>query len=176
MRILFALSCLISLSFASLSSIYDYSFTTIEGIQTSLNSYQGKKIIILTLPISQNTENNIYLQRLDSLSKAHQGNVVMIGVPSFEDGYSIEGSNNLKTWYRSILDSQFLISKGLHTRKSSSQEPLFKWLTDKDLNRHFDLDVEGAGQQFFISETGNLYGVIDPEARMSNKIFNKLIQ
>ena len=159
------------------TSIYDYSFTSIEGNNVSLSSYQQKTIIIATLPVTVSAENNQHLARLDSLSRAHPSTLVMIGVPSVEDGYTEQNTESLKTWYRTYLGNQFVISKGMYTHKTSAnQHPLFKWLTDKNLNMHFDMDVEGIGDQFFISENGTLYGVLGPEAKWSNNTFSRLIQ
>jgi glutathione peroxidase len=174
----FLIASIILLSSFSFSGIYDYSFTTIEGSTVAMSSYQQKKIIIITLPVSENAENNLHLVRLDSLSAAHQGNVVMIGVPSIEDGYNSSNSAALRNWYRSHLGSQFIIASGMYTRKSSgnNQDQIFKWLTDKNLNGHFDNDVEGIGNQFFISPTGELYGALGPEAKFSNNVFNRLVQ
>jgi len=65
----------------------------------------------------------------------------------------------------------------MYTRKSSSyQNEIFAWLTDKDLNGHFDKEVDGPGSEFFVSASGELYGVLGPEARWSDNLFNKLIQ
>src|SRR5690349_15251410 len=123
MRILFVLVCILSLSFKNYNnSVYDYTVTTIEGQQINLSNYQGKKIIIVTLPIYQNTENNNYLLRLDSLSKLNRSDLVMIGFPSYENGYTNQDSVQLKTWYNSFLGVEFIVSKGVNTRKSSVQD------------------------------------------------------
>jgi glutathione peroxidase len=156
--------------------IYDYSFTDMEGNTIALNNYRQKKIVIVTLSIIKSNENDKYLLRLDSLSKANPS-VVMIGIPAVEDGYAEQNATTLKNLYRSKMGNQFIIAKGMHTRKySENQHSLYKWLTDKDFNTHFDKDAAGAGQQFFINETGEIYGVTGPEAKWSNKIFNRLVK
>jgi glutathione peroxidase len=174
----FITSSLIFLWGFSFSGLYDYSFTAIEGNTVAMSSYQQKTIIIVTLPISENAETNQYLARLDSLSNAHQGNLVMIGVPSIEDGYNSSNSAAMKDWYRSYLGSQFIIAAGMYTRKASgnNQDQIFKWLTDKNQNGHLDDDVQGIGSQFFISPAGELYGETGPEAKFSNHVFNRLVQ
>jgi glutathione peroxidase len=160
----------------TIPGIYEYSFNSIEGNDIYLNNYRNKKIVISTLPAVQTTENNNYLLRLDSLSRANPA-IIMIGIPSYEDGYTQQNAAALKNWYRSKLGNQFIIGRGMHTRKiSSGQHSIFKWLTKKEWNQHFDNDVEGAGEQFFINENGELYGVLDPEVRWSNIIFNRLVQ
>lgn len=161
----------------NIPGIYDYSFTSIEGNIITMSSYQQKKIIITTLPVIQNAENNLHLARLDSLSRANQPEIVMIGIPSFENGYTEQNSDTLKNWYRSILGNQFIIGRGMYTHKTSSnQHQMFAWLTKTNLNNRFDVDVEGIGDQFYISENGTLYGVLGPGAKWSNNVFNRLIQ
>ena len=174
---IFSTTILSSLLLISFTSIYDYSFISIEGNTINLSNYQQKIIIITTLPVTQTTENNLHLARLDSLSKAHPGDAIMIGVPSIEDGYTDQNAEALKTWYRSILGNQFIIGKGMYTHKTSTaQHSMFTWLTNKDYNQRFDQDIEGIGDLFFVSENGILYGVLGPDAKWSNNTFNRIVQ
>lgn len=162
----------------ALPGIYDYSFTTIEGGIVNLSSYQNKKIVIVTLPVMPGGDNNKFLERLDSISAARQATIKMIGVPSYEDGYTAASIIALRNWYRSKLGAQFIVATGMYTRKASgsNQHIIFKWLTDKNKNGHFDMDVNGAGQQFFIATGGDLYGILGPEAKWNTNIFNRLVQ
>jgi glutathione peroxidase-family protein len=177
MKKIFSITFISIIVFGYFTNIYDYSFLSAEGNIINLNSYQQKKIIFVTLPISQNNETNNYLERLDSLSRAHTTGIVMIGVPSYEDGYTSSSASTLNAWYRSKIGNQIIIGQGMYTRKNSSdQNQIFRWLTDKNLNSHFDIDVSNWGQQFFISGSGELVGVLGPEAKWSNRIFNKLVQ
>lgn len=170
MKCLFLAVLIAALS--STSSFYDFQFTTIEGVNRFTNEFQGKKVVIVVLPASPQLADVPYLLRLDSLSSAHP-EIVMMGVPSYEYGFVGGNLTDLTNWYRAVLGSQFIITTGLHTDKSagSNQHPLFKWLTDKNENSHFDDDVAGPGQQFVINEQGNLCGVARPEGKMSNRLF-----
>jgi hypothetical protein len=40
---------------------------------------------------------------------------------------------------------------------------------------HFDIDVKGSGQKFFVSENGELYGVFGPEVNLSAKLLNRML-
>jgi len=177
MRIIVLLLPVFLSAFTVPSTFYNFQFTTIEGANRQTSQFTGKKTVIVVLPSTRQPGEETYLLKLDSLSKAHQ-DVVMIGVPSYEEGFSIDSLESMKTWYRSELGSQFIITTALYTHKTSvaSQHPLFKWLTDKDQNIHFNEDVAGPGQQFFINEQGKLYCVAGPEARFSDKLFTRMVE
>jgi len=177
MRIIILLMLVLLSAFTVSSTFYDFRFRTIEGVNRQTSEFAGRKIVILVLPSTRQPGEETYLQRLDSLSKAHP-EIVMIGVPSYEEGFSLDSLQSLKIWYRSELDSQFIITDGLYTRKTSviGQHPLFKWLTDKDQNIHFNEDVAGPGQQFFINGQGQLYCVAGPEARFSDQLFTRMME
>jgi glutathione peroxidase-family protein len=177
MRILVLLLVIFLSAFTVPLTFYNFQFTTIEGANKQTSQFTGIKTIIVVLPSTRQAGEEVYLHRLDSLSKVHH-EIVMIGVPSYEEGFSIDSLESLKTWYRSELDSQFIITAGIYTHKNpaTSQHPLFKWLTDKDQNMHFDEDVAGPGHQFFINEQGRLYCVAGPEARFSDKLFTRMME
>ena len=150
-------------------SIYDYSVPKIQGGSQSLSAYQGKKILIITLPIVQNAAADSLLYCLDTLGAAHVSNLAIIAVPSYEDGFTAAQKNQLKQWYQSKLGNYIVITDGLYTRKTSGtqQHPLFKWLTIVALNESFDMDVEAPGFKFFVKSNGDLYGVLKQQTRIS---------
>jgi len=164
-------------AFAVNSSIYDYNVPKIEGGNQSILASQGKKILIITLPVQQNIQADSLLYCLDTLAAARQTTSSVIAVPSYEDGYQPSQKEQLKNWYRSKLGSYISITDGLYTRKSSAgQHDLFKWLTDIEKNGTFDMDVEGPGHKFFVRENGELYGSLVPETKMGGKAVQKTLQ
>lgn len=48
-----------------------------------------------------------------------------------------------------------LIAEGMKVKKGTRQSSLFQWLTNKDMNHHFDKDLEDVGNKFYIYEKGN---------------------
>jgi hypothetical protein len=61
-------------------------------------------------------------------------------------------------------------------KNSAEQHSFFAWLTHADANEHFDQDISGTGQTFFINEGGVLYAVFGAESRWSNKILSIVLQ
>jgi glutathione peroxidase len=158
-------------------SIYNISIPSIEGQTQSISVHQGKRIFIITLPITQNAANNAMLHSLDSLRNIYQNNTVFIGVPAIEDGYTPAIKAQLNTWYRTKLNSAIIITDGLYTRKGSAlQHQLFQWLTDEQKNGHFDEDVTGVGNKFVVWTDGELKAVFKPTTRLSGASVNAALE
>ena len=159
-------------------SIYTYSVTSIEGENKPLSAYQGKKILFITLPVQQNTSNDSLLHSLDSIRTAYTSTLQIIAVPSYEDGYTDALKNSLKTWYRSILGMGIIVTEGMRTRKTTGtqQHELFKWLTQKEKNVHFDQDVAGPRHKFFVWTDGELVAAMVAQTRIGGTTMNTLLQ
>jgi glutathione peroxidase-family protein len=161
----------------SAQSFYDYNITTLDTVSHSLSEFAGKKVMIAILPATKNEDDSLYLVRLDSIYHVYSDRLIIIGVSSYEDGYTDDTTINSSQWYKSILDSEIVVTEGMYTHKFSDtlQTPLFNWLTHSQQNNHYDDEVEGAGETFFINEKGELYGVFGPTARWGDKLLNKML-
>jgi glutathione peroxidase-family protein len=170
------ISLLVSLSGFTQSSLYTISLLSADGQSHAIGEWQGHKIWVVVLPATQTSPDSAFLSRVDSITRANQSKLTTICVPSYEDGYAAD-SSELLNWYRASLDSLVLISMPFYTHKISAghQAPLFQWLTNVSQNTHFDDDISGACQSFFIDESGTLYAVFDPDARFSNKAINRVL-
>jgi glutathione peroxidase-family protein len=175
--IILGLIAFLSSSFC-LTGVYDFSVPKIEGGSYELGNSQGKKIMIITLPIQQNAISDSMLYCLDTLAASHSLTLTVIAVPSYEDGYTIAQKEQLKTWYRSKLGNNIIVTEGLYTRKTSGsqQYPLFQWLTHSGQNDVFDIDVIGPNHKFFVKENGELFGVLIPQSKISGISVQKTLQ
>jgi hypothetical protein len=80
-----------------------------------------------------------------------------IAIPTGE----FDGSVKMQDLRELKKNISILISQPLNVRKTSgAQHPLFAWLTKSSENGHFNKDVAGEGQLFFISAKGTLYSVL----------------
>lgn len=159
------------------SGIYDYSVPLIEGGSQSLSSYTNKRLLIITLPVSQDASADSLLYSLDTLATAHNLTHKVIAVPSFEDGFTVAQRSALQTWYRSKLGNHILITDGLYTRKTSAgqQHGLFQWLTKVANNGIFDIDVDGPGYKFFVLSDGKLHALLRPLSKMWGPAVNSAL-
>ena len=157
-------------------SVFDLSITTPDGNEQLLNSFQGKQLMVVVLPVTYTAADTALLQLLDTLNTNYSDSITMIGIPSIEDGYTDDDKNNLMDWYRSYLGESFIIGAGVYIHKTSpSQSPLFSYFTHADQNGYFDEDVYGPGEKFFVDVNGNLNGVSTPDAEFNEDIFKSMI-
>lgn len=160
------------------TGIHNYVVPKLEGGSQQLSAYQGKKILIVTLPLVQDASTDSTLYSLDTLGSANISSLKIVAVPSFEDGYTGSQKNQLLQWYRTKLGNHILITEGLYTRKASGtqQHTLFKWLTSATLNEGFDIDVEGPGYKFFANGNGALYSVLRPHSKISGQSVQRTLK
>jgi glutathione peroxidase-family protein len=159
-------------------SIYTYTVPKIEGGTQPLSAVQGRRLLVITLPVQQSAAADTLLYCLDTLATAHSSNLFVIGVPAIEDGYTAAQKTALTTWYRSKLNTNIIITDGLYTRKTSGsqQQGLFKWLTTDSLNGIFDNDIVGPGHKFFVKVSGDLYGQLSPQTKISGHAVQRTLQ
>ena len=177
-KILILFSCVLIAYVSKAQSIYTYSVNSIEGVNKPLSAYTGKKILVITLPTQQNAGNDSVLHSLDSIGIVYPGQLQIVGVPAYEDGYTPALKSSLTQWYRSILSTAVVVTDGMYTRKTSGsqQHPLFQWLTDKNKNSSFDQDVTGITNKFFIWTDGSLTSVLGAPVRLGGAVMNDLLQ
>lgn len=162
----------------AITGIYNHSVTRIEGGTYPLSNCQGKKILITTLPLQPSAAADSALYSLDTLGQAHTGDLTVIAVPAFEDGYTVSQKEQLKQWYRNKLGNHIIVTEGMYTRKTSAsqQHPLFRWLTTVAENEVFDIDVDGEGYKFFVSSSGRLCAVLRPHTRIWSQAVQKTLR
>jgi glutathione peroxidase len=154
--------------------VYDFEIESADGKAViSLKSFAGKKMLIT--PMKQGTVDTAKISDLNLLQlKNPDLKVVLVPAIDLEDRKSDKWST--------IKDS---LSLGIHINKpvfvqkfsGRKQHPLFAWLTHAKLNGHFNMDVEGTGQYFLISEKGELYAVLagDTPAEVLNRALSEHI-
>lgn len=163
------------LAFAPVEDIYSLFIKTIDGQKIELSQYRGKKMLFVVLPLSAQ-DTTIKVKELRALQNKYDTSMIIIGVLSEEVGYNKKDDNKLKKMYDNPKNN-FLITEGMKVKKDSSekQTPIFKWLTNKDKNKHFDNDVRGVGHKFFVDESGELYAVLGPEIRLDNPVIDRIL-
>lgn len=160
------------------NSIYTYSVPKIEGGTQQLSTMQGKRLLVIVLPVQQTASADTLLYCLDTLAAVHNTTLNVIGVPAYEDGFTPAQKSALTTWYRSKLNSNIIITDGLYTRKTSGsqQHGLFQWFTDDNLNGIFNTDITGPGHKFFVNASGDLYSEQGPPSKISGYSVQRALQ
>lgn len=159
------------------NGFYEFSLPKIEGGVIQLSSLANRKVMLVTLPVDSNASSDSFLYVLDTLAGHHESDLTVIGVPSYEDGFTPLKLSELKYWYRSRLNERIIITDGLYTRYGSVQNPhpLFNWLGSADMNGMFNIRPDSPGYKYFINTEGDLYGVLKPQSRLHGKSVQSLI-
>jgi glutathione peroxidase-family protein len=154
----------------SVSSFYDIKFESLDGTVIKTSSYQGKKVLVAV--VSGNTANASLVHYLDSVQKsATSVQVIAIPTNDFQGSVSMQDLKDLKK------NLSIIVAKPVKVRKTngSFQHPLFLWLTQAKENHHFNIDVEGEGQLFFVSAKGTLYSILPKDTPLAvvSKVINQ---
>ena len=150
-------------------NFYDLPIKDIAGNTIELKNYLGKKIMFLIVPLSSNDS---LLMQLDSFLVQYEGKIQVIGMLSKEEGYTEAQKISVVELYR---NRNLLLTEGMKTRKGPEQAPLMQWLTDRRKNNHFDMDAQGIGHKFFVSETGRLFAVMPRRVSLTNPMMRRII-
>lgn len=154
------------------TTIYTVKVHDLNGRTLNLANCRGKKIVFIVL---SGKEADSTLNQLSLFQNRYREGAVVIGILSREDGYDNADKENVKNVYKSKVQG-ILLTEGMYTRKSSAgQSDLMQWLTHKEQNLHFDREVAGRGQKFFIDEAGVLYGALGPKTTFASPIFERIM-
>jgi len=140
------------------NSIYQLQIQNIEKKQIAISEYKGKKIIIAVMDVA--SPNLTKLIFLDSLLKQNKNKLAVILVPLKKEDEEVS-KKQLKKLLLDSLKISYDISLPISVKKTdgANQHALFKWLTDKNSNTHFDKDVVSTEDVFIVNENGKLFGV-----------------
>lgn len=172
MKYFFSLIALtVLLSFRPSGDIYSVAVKAIDGNNIDLNQYKGKKVLFVVLSPAGN-DAAIDVNQLAQLQDKYRSTLVVFGIPSIEEGFKASDADKLKMLYN---DAHIILTEGMNVKKGEQQSSLFKWLTNKDQNRHFDQDVQGVGAKFFVDESGELYAVMGPSLTLAHPFMDKIL-
>lgn len=161
-------------SFRQADGIYNIAIRNIDGNIIELSQYKGKKLLFIVLPLSAQ-DTTVSINDIAQLQTKYQSSLIVIGIPSVEAGYKTQDAHKFKKLYNDA-SANFIIAEGMKVKKGTEQSSLFQWLTTKDMNQHFDQNVQGVGTKFFVNEAGRLYAVLSPRTSLQSPIVDRIVQ
>ena len=164
----------ISLQAQQTKSFYDFTVKDIDGNNYSLAALKGKKVLVVnTASKCGNTPQYADLEKL--YKEYEKKNFVIIGFPANNFGGQEPGSNEeIKTFCEVNYGVSFPMMSKVSV-KGKDIDPLYKWLTSKELNGVMDSEVSWNFQKYMIDESGKLIGMAEPKEKpYSDKIVNWL--
>ncbi len=160
-----------SVSAQQSNSIYDYKLTDINGNTFDMSELKGKKVLLVNtasqcgFSTQDNDMEKLYNDYKDK-------NFVVVAIPSNDFGNKEPGSNEEIKSYAKEHDITFPVMAKTDVT-GDNEEPLYKWLTSKDLNGVMDTKVAWNYQKYMIDENGKLVGVVESkESPTSDKVIN----
>lgn len=142
------------------TSIYDYTLTDVNGKTYELSQLKGKKALIV------NTASKCSLTRqvteMQKLYEDFRNDLVILAIPSNDFGNQEPGTDEeIKSFVKENGITFPVMAKT--SVKGESEDPLYTWLTHKDLNGTMDTKVSWNYQKYMIDENGKLVGVLESE-------------
>lgn len=154
---------LISMSLISQTkSLHDFTIKNIDGKDFNLSSLKGKKVLIV------NTASKCgFTPQYEDLQKLYKkysaGNFIIIGIPANNFMNQEPGSNSdIKQFCSSTYDVTFPMMSKISV-KGDDIHPLYKWLTNMELNGKLNSKVKWNFQKYMIDENGKLVDVAYPK-------------
>ncbi|NGM74466.1 glutathione peroxidase [Sphingobacterium sp. SGL-16] len=135
------------------SSVYDFSFQSIDGQEIKLSQFKGKKLLLV------NTASKCgftpQYKELEELHKLYGKNLVVIGFPANNFGNQEPGTNeDIAEFCEQNFGVTFLIAEKVEV-KGENIHPLFKYLIEQP-NPDFTGDINWNFEKFLIDEKGKL--------------------
>ena len=157
--ILFIMAGLISITgLAQTKTLHDFIVKDIDGKEFDLSTLKGKKVLVVnTASKCGFTPQYEDLQNL--YKKYGSKDFVIIGFPANNFLSQEPGSNSeIKAFCTSEFNVTFPMMSKISV-KGDDIHPLYKWLTNKELNGKLDSKVKWNFQKYMIDENGNLVDI-----------------
>ena len=148
-------------------SFYDFKVKTLEGQVFDFQKLKGKKVMIVNTA-SKCKYTNQY-EMLEILYQKYKDRLVVIGFPT--DNFGNQEFGKSKD-IRDFCTNNYEITFPLMTKIDvipGKKHPVYKWLTDKKLNKVMDSEIKWNFQKYLISESGELEKVIEPGIKVYDK-------
>jgi glutathione peroxidase len=153
-------------------TLYDFTVKDIDGNPYSLAGLKGKKVLVV------NTASKCGMTPqyadLEKLYKEYADqDFVIIGFPANNFGEQEPGTNEeIKNFCQANYGVTFPMMSKISV-KGKDMDPLYKWLTSKELNGVMDSDVSWNFQKYLVDANGYLVDMVPPKEKPdSEKIVN----
>jgi glutathione peroxidase len=155
-------------------TLYDFEVKDISGNTFDLSTLKGKKVLVVNT--ASKCGNTPQYADLEKLYKEYKDkNFVIIGFPANDFMGQEPGTNeDIQNFCTVNYGVSFPMMSKISV-KGKEMDPLYKWLTSKDLNGVKDSQVSWNFQKYMIDETGHLVDFVAPRDKpYSEKIITWL--
>ncbi|EKB50533.1 glutathione peroxidase [Cecembia lonarensis] len=135
-------------------SIYDFKMNDINGEEVDFSQFKGKRLLLVN--VASKCGYTPQYADLQKLHEAHGDQVVIIGFPANNFGGQEPGSNEEIAQFCSENYGVTFKMMDKISVKGADKHPLYRWLSDKDLNGWNDKEPSWNFCKYFIDENGKL--------------------
>ena len=152
-----------------IKSIYDIEINDIDDNKINLKDFKQKKILFVN--VASKCGFTKQYKELEELHQLYKEKLIIIGLPCNQFGEQEPGSHSeIKEFCQKNYGVTFLISEKIKV-KGDDIHPLYKWLTNKELNGVSSSIVKWNFQKYIIDEKG---GLIDVFYSATNPLSKKI--
>lgn len=153
--------------------IYDYSISSIDGNEINLRDFEGSKILFVN--VASECGFTPQYKDLQELHEKYGEKLVIIGLPCNQFGGQEPGTKEeIKTFCEKNYGVEFLITEKIDV-KGKDQHPIYKWLTEEDMNGVKSSSVKWNFQKYLVDENGKFLDMFSSTVNpMSDKITSLL--
>ncbi|MGY6741447.1 MAG: glutathione peroxidase [Cecembia sp.] len=135
-------------------SIYDFKMNDINGEEVDFSQFKGKRLLLVN--VASKCGYTPQYADLQKLHEMHGDEVVIIGFPANNFGGQEPGSNEeIKQFCSENYGVTFKMMDKISV-KGADKHPLYRWLSDKDMNGWNDKEPSWNFCKYFIDENGKL--------------------
>ena len=158
---------------STMKTIYDFKVEAIDGGTIDFSTFKGKNILIVNT--ASECGYTPQYKQLEELYRLKKENLVIVGFPANNFGGQEPGTDSE---IAAFCEKNYGVTFPLSSKVSvlgSDQDPLFTWLTQKDLNGVMDAVVKWNFTKFLLDEKGKLIGVYESKVSpLDDEILGKL--
>ena len=154
-------------------SLYTIEINSLDGKPIHLNDYKGKYILFVN--VASECGFTGQYEDLQKLYDTYKDKLMVIGVPCNQFGSQEPGTaDQIQSFCSKNYGVTFLMTEKINV-KGELQHPLYKWLTNKELNGVKSTSVKWNFQKYLVDDKGNFvdyfYSMTKP---LSSKITRQL--
>ena len=134
-------------------SFYDFKMQDIDGNEVDFDQFKGKKVLLVN--VASKCGYTPQYAELQELNERYGDQVVILGFPANNFGGQEPGSNeDIKQFCTENYGVTFQMFDKVSV-KGVDKHPLYRWLSDKDLNGWNDKEPSWNFCKYFIDENGD---------------------
>ena len=144
----------LSMSVNNLDSIYDIKINNITGEPIELSGFKDKYLLFVN--VASKCGFTDQYKDLQELHEKYKDDLIIVGLPCNQFGNQEPGNEEEISQFCQInYGVTFLLTEKIEV-KGGNQHPIYKWLTDKNLNGVKSSTVRWNFQKYLLDPSGNL--------------------